>query len=95
MKTLVVGAGAVGGFVGARLLQAGREADFLVRPRRAGQLQERGLRILDGDRSEVVGATPVTADTLTEPYDLVTTLAPDMGVAREWGDRYRSEWSRL
>lgn len=26
--------------------------------------------------------------------DLIT-LAPDAGVAREWADRYRSEWSRL
>ncbi|WP_446040263.1 ketopantoate reductase family protein [Streptomyces sp. SID1121] len=78
MKTLVVGAGAVGGFVGARLLQAGRDADLLVRPRRAGQLRERGLRVLDGDRAEVVSATPVTADTLTEPYDLVLlSVKPD------------------
>ncbi|MET9480390.1 2-dehydropantoate 2-reductase [Streptomyces sp. NPDC006638] len=78
MKTLVVGAGAVGGYVGAQLLRAGRDADLLVRPRRAGQLRERGLRVLDGDRTEVVGATPVTADALTEPYDLVLlSVKPD------------------
>lgn len=34
MRALMVGAGAVGGFVGGRLVQAGREVDFLVRPRR-------------------------------------------------------------
>jgi 2-dehydropantoate 2-reductase len=71
VKTLIVGAGAVGGFVGGRLLQAGREADLLVRSRRAEQIQQRGLRIVDGDRSEVIRATPVTADTLKGTYDLV------------------------
>jgi 2-dehydropantoate 2-reductase len=71
MRTLIVGAGAVGGFVGGRLLQAGREADFLVRPRRAEQIRQRGLRIVDGGRSEVIRTTPVTADTLKGTYDLV------------------------
>ncbi|MGW5494441.1 ketopantoate reductase family protein [Streptomyces olivaceoviridis] len=71
MKTLVVGAGAVGGFVGGRLLQAGREVDFLVRPARAEQLRQRGLHIVEGDRSEVIEATTVTADVLKDPYDLV------------------------
>jgi 2-dehydropantoate 2-reductase len=71
VKTLVVGAGAVGGFVGGRLLQAGREVDFLVRSGRAEQIQQRGLRIVAGDRSEVIRTTPVTADALKGPYDLV------------------------
>jgi 2-dehydropantoate 2-reductase len=71
MKILVVGAGAVGGFIGGRLLQAGREVDFLVRPGRARQLRERGLRIVDGDRSEEIQATLVSAGALTGAYDLV------------------------
>jgi 2-dehydropantoate 2-reductase len=68
---LVVGAGAVGGFVGGRLLQAGREVDFLVRSGRAEQIQQRSLRIVDGDRVEVIRAAPVTAGTLKGTYDLV------------------------
>jgi 2-polyprenyl-6-methoxyphenol hydroxylase-like FAD-dependent oxidoreductase len=32
MQILVVGAGAVGGYFGARLAQAGRDVTFLVRP---------------------------------------------------------------
>jgi 2-dehydropantoate 2-reductase len=43
---LVVGAGATGGFFGARLAQAGRDVTFLVRPHRAEQLRKRGLRIV-------------------------------------------------
>lgn len=38
MRILVVGAGAIGGYFGRRLLEAGRDVTFLVRPRRAEQL---------------------------------------------------------
>jgi hypothetical protein len=31
---------------------------------------------------------------LGDYYRDLITLAPDAGIAREWGDRYRSEWSR-
>ena len=45
MRTLVVGAGAIGGYFGGRLLEAGRDVTFLVRPRRAAELAQTGLRI--------------------------------------------------
>ena len=45
MRILVVGAGAVGGYFGGRLLQAGRDVTFLVRPRRAAELAKDGLTI--------------------------------------------------
>ena len=35
MRTPVVGAGAIGGYFGGKLLEAGRDVNFLVRPRRA------------------------------------------------------------
>ena len=38
MRILVVGAGAIGGYFGGRLLQAGRDVTFLVRPQRAAEL---------------------------------------------------------
>jgi 2-dehydropantoate 2-reductase len=71
MRILMIGAGAVGGFVGGRLVQAGREVDFLVRPGRAAQLSQHGLRITDGAQTDVIDARTVTASTLAEPYDLV------------------------
>lgn len=75
MTILVVGAGATGGYFGARLAQAGRDVTFLVRPRRAGQLRERGLRIVgpeDGtDGGQVVRPNLVVAGELTEPADVV------------------------
>ena len=45
MRVLVVGAGALGGYFGGRLFEAGREVAFLVRPRRAEQIARHGLRI--------------------------------------------------
>ena len=38
MRILVVGAGAIGGYFGGRLLEAGRDVTFLVRPSRKAQL---------------------------------------------------------
>ena len=46
MKILVVGAGAVGGYFGGRLVQAGRDITFLVRSKRAEQIEAQGLQIL-------------------------------------------------
>ena len=45
MRILVVGAGAIGGYFGGRLLQAGADVTFLVRARRAAELAAAGLVI--------------------------------------------------
>lgn len=45
MRILVLGAGALGGYFGGRLLEAGADVTFLVRPRRAAQLAAQGLAI--------------------------------------------------
>ena len=72
MRILVVGAGAVGGYFGGRLLEAGRDVTFLVRPRRAALLAQSGLTIRSrlGDFHR---ASPplVSEDTLVAPFDLV------------------------
>jgi len=46
MKVLVLGAGGIGGYFGARLAEKGVDVTFLVRERRYRQLAERGLRVL-------------------------------------------------
>ena len=43
MRILVVGAGAIGGYFGGRLVEAGTDVTFLVRPRRAEELAADGL----------------------------------------------------
>jgi len=72
MRILVVGAGAIGGYFGGRLRQAGRDATFLVRPRRAAQLATAGLIIKSplGDVNLPAPAT-VTAESLRERFDLI------------------------
>jgi 2-dehydropantoate 2-reductase len=72
MKTLIVGAGAVGGYFGGRLLHAGRDVTFLVRPHRAAELAKNGLRIRSphGDL-HLPSPSTITADQLTKPFDLV------------------------
>ena len=71
MRLLVVGAGAVGGYFGGRLAQAGRDVTFLVRPQRASQLRERGLEIVSPNGNATLVPKVVTRDELSEPYDLV------------------------
>jgi 2-dehydropantoate 2-reductase len=72
MRILVVGAGAIGGYFGGRLMQAGRDVTFLVRPRRAHELLDAGLVIRSpmGDVTLFAPAT-VLAEDLKEPFDLV------------------------
>jgi len=71
MRILVVGAGAIGGYFGARLAAAGRDVTFLVRPKRAEQLAS-GL-FVRSPMGDVKIAAPkiVTEATLLEPFDLV------------------------
>jgi 2-dehydropantoate 2-reductase len=45
LRILVVGAGAVGGYFGARLAAAGEDVTFLVREGRYRELSERGLEV--------------------------------------------------
>jgi 2-dehydropantoate 2-reductase len=70
MRILITGAGATGGYFGARLAQAGRDVTFLVRPQRAEQLRG-GLRVIGSGREETVPVRTVTAEELTAPFDLV------------------------
>jgi 2-dehydropantoate 2-reductase len=72
MRTLVVGAGAIGGYFGGRLLEIRRDVTFLVRPTRAAELSRQGLR-LRSPRGDVTFPKPsiVLAENLLEPFDLI------------------------
>jgi 2-dehydropantoate 2-reductase len=71
MRVLVVGAGATGGYFGARLAQAGRDVTFLVRERRAAQLRAEGLRVVSPFGDFEVAPKLVTKDEIGEAYDVV------------------------
>jgi 2-dehydropantoate 2-reductase len=72
MRILVVGAGAIGGYFGGRMLQAGADVTFLVRERRAAELAAAGLVIKSplGDVS-LKDPPAMQADKLAEQFDLV------------------------
>ena len=72
MRVCVVGAGAIGGYFGGRLAEAGRDVTFLVRPARAARLAEAGLTVRSrfGDIHLPRPAT-VLADAIDGPFDLV------------------------
>lgn len=72
MRILVVGAGAIGGYFGGRLLEAGRDVTFLVRQRRREQLAKTGLAIRSRFGDVNLPSPPaVTAETLRAPFDLI------------------------
>jgi 2-dehydropantoate 2-reductase len=70
-RILVVGAGATGGFFGARLAQHGRDVTFLVRGQRAAALRAHGLRITGPAGDEVITPQTVTAAAVADGYDLI------------------------
>lgn len=81
MRILIVGAGAIGGYFGGRLVEAGQNVTFLVRPKRAAELAGSGLTIRSrlGDVHISRPATILAGD-LHEPFDLVilSTKAYDL-----------------
>lgn len=72
MRILVVGAGAIGGYFGGRLLQAGQDVTFLVRPKRAAELASAGL-VIRSPAGDVTLKNPPTvqADKLIDKFDVI------------------------
>jgi 2-dehydropantoate 2-reductase len=72
MRFLMVGAGALGGYFGGRLLEAGREVTFLLRPRRAAQIARTGLVVQSPFGNLNLPAPPhVLAEAIEAPYDVI------------------------
>jgi 2-dehydropantoate 2-reductase len=71
MKVLILGAGAVGGYFGGRLVQAGANVTFLVRPQRAQKLAQAGLVINSPLGDAQLSVRTVQKETVQPDYDLV------------------------
>lgn len=82
MKTLIVGAGALGGYFGGRLLAAGRDVAFLVRRGRAEQLSATNGLIIKSPNGDLALPNPllVRADAVGGPYDLVLVACKSTGL---------------
>lgn len=73
MRILVLGAGAIGGYFGARLVESGADVTFLVRPARAAVLARDGL-VVHSARGDF--RRPVRTLTAPDaPFDLVILSA--------------------
>ncbi|CAN5130551.1 2-dehydropantoate 2-reductase [soil metagenome] len=72
MRILVIGAGATGGYFGGRLLQAGRDVTFLVRPKRAELMAKNGL-VIKSPVGDVTLPNPPTvlAENIKAPFDVI------------------------
>ncbi len=86
MNILVVGAGAVGGYFGARLAQAGRHVTFLVRPSRAQQLRSEGLRIVSPHGDLTLQPQTTTAEDLHSPFDIILLSVKAQGLDQAMKD---------
>jgi 2-dehydropantoate 2-reductase len=71
MRILIIGAGAVGGYFGARLAAANRDVTFLVRANRAAQLRSTGLEVLSPHGNVTVQPKLLLASEITHPFDLI------------------------
>ena len=52
MKIAIVGAGAIGGYLGAKLSNAGEEVTFIARNQNLAAIQSNGFRLVLEDGSE-------------------------------------------
>jgi len=75
MKILVLGAGAVGGYFGGRMAEAGADVTFLVRPQRAELMAKNGLRIKSKAGDLKLAAQCVLQPQVKPIYDVVLFTA--------------------
>lgn len=83
MRILCLGAGALGGYFGGRLAQAGADVTFLVRPRRQAQLAAEGLVIESPFGNACLPVRTLTAAAPGFDLVLLTCKAYDLDAAIE------------
>ncbi len=73
MKIAIVGAGAIGGYVGARLALAGEQVTFLVRGANLLAIRNKGIKLISHDGMEQLAMNVNATDDYAEagPQDLV------------------------
>ena len=79
MKICIVGAGAIGGMLGARFAQAGHEVTLILRGANLAAVQQNGLKLIEEDGSELlvkpIKATSVMADAGIQDVVILTLKA--------------------
>lgn len=77
MKICIFGAGAIGGYMGAKLAQAGADVSLVARGPHLEAMRENGLRLIeeDGETTVKVTASDNAADLGPQDYVIVTLKA--------------------
>src|SRR3954447_9260971 len=85
MRILFLGAGAIGGYYGLHLAQAGADVRFLVRPGRAAQLERDGLVVWTQGEMRRQRVQTLQAGWIERPFDaiILTCKAYDLASAIE------------
>jgi|LGOV01.1.fsa_nt_gb 2-dehydropantoate 2-reductase len=87
MKIAIIGAGGVGGYIGAKLIKSGYlDVTIIARGKHLEAIKQNGLTILDEDKKFTINTYHITDDiTQNEPYDfvIVTTKSYDIIEALE------------
>jgi 2-dehydropantoate 2-reductase len=86
MRLLIIGAGALGGYYGGRLLAAKRDVTFLLRHRRVAELEKTGLLVKSQFGDLNLPSPPhVLAEEITAPFDavIVACKAYDLAATME------------
>jgi len=71
VRIAVVGAGAIGGFLGARLSLAGNAVTFIARGANLAAIREGGMRLIEADGEERVADAAAASAAEAGPHDLV------------------------
>lgn len=71
MRVLVVGAGAVGGYFGGRLVEKGEDVTFLVRENRKKQIEKNGLVIKSVNGDVSLQPKTISAGDEVEAFDVI------------------------
>jgi 2-dehydropantoate 2-reductase len=84
MKITVIGAGAIGGYVGVKLALSGEQVTFIVRGLNLEAIQARGMKLVMNDGSELVAKDVAATANYAEvgPQDLVILAIKAHQVAR-------------
>lgn len=73
MKIAIIGAGAIGGYVGAKLALSGEDVTFIVRGANLAAIRSNGMKLITDDGIEHVAASVTATDNYAEagPQDMV------------------------
>lgn len=83
MKICIVGAGAIGGYLGVKLIQSGNEVTLIARGSHLEAIQDKGLELIEADGTSIVVQPTLATSKIEEvkPQDVVILGVKAIAVA--------------